>query len=207
MNQNNRLLLVGFVSSLTLVAMPALAHVVVKPSQVGVDAFQTFTVGVPTEKDLPTVAVRLVLPDGLQEVIPNAKPGWTIKVKKNGTGDDAPVTEIDWTGGTVPVGQRDEFAFNAQVPASPTTLQWKAYQTYQDGSVVSWDQTPNGSDDATGDKGPYSTTDIINDLTVSPAVTSPTQAVSAPSDSKPLVLSVIALIIALVGVGLSLRKK
>jgi hypothetical protein len=49
------------------------------------------------------------------------------------------VSEISWTGGNIPAGQRDEFLFSAQAPASSTTIPWKAYQTYADGSVVAWD--------------------------------------------------------------------
>ena len=29
---------------------------------------------------------------------------------------------------------------------------------------MTWDQTPTGSDDAEGDKGPYSTTKVVDDL-------------------------------------------
>ncbi len=158
------------ISTLMLSATPAFAHVTVKPNEVGAAAFQTFTVGVPVEKDIPTTEIRLVIPDGLKYVTPNVKPGWTIDVKKTGEGEDAKVTEITWTGGTVPAGQRDEFMFSAQVPASPTTVAWKAYQTYEDGTVVSWDQDPKakGHDDEGGDKGPYSQTNIIDDLAQAP---------------------------------------
>jgi uncharacterized protein YcnI len=149
-------------SALTLSALPAFAHVVVTPNQVGVAKFQTFNIGVPSEEDkskAPTVEVRLVMADGLKEVTPTLKPGWTVTTKKNG--DD--VTEIDWKGGSVPTGFRDDFTFSAQVPASAATLQWKAYQTYQDGVVVSWDQDP--STIASGQEGtPYSTTNVVNDL-------------------------------------------
>jgi uncharacterized protein YcnI len=144
----------------------AFAHVVVNPNQVGIGKLQTFTIGVPNEKDTPTVTVRLVLPDGLEEVTPTVKPGWTIALKKDGEA----VQEISWTGGSIPSGQRDEFSFSAKVPDKETTLNWKAYQTYQDGSVVSWDQTLNGSDEARGDKGPYSETKVVNDLSNSSSI-------------------------------------
>ena len=98
----------GVVMSLLLSATPAFAHVVVKPNAVGVGAFQTFTVGVPNEKDNPTVGVRLVIPEGMKFVSPNVKPGWTIDVKKTGDGENAVVTEINWTGGSIPAGQRDD---------------------------------------------------------------------------------------------------
>jgi uncharacterized protein YcnI len=35
---------------------------VVKPNEVKVAAFQTFTMGVPNEKEIPTTAIRLVIP-------------------------------------------------------------------------------------------------------------------------------------------------
>jgi uncharacterized protein YcnI len=142
----------------------AMAHVAVQPGEVGVGKSQVFSINVPTEKESPTVGLRIVLPSGLQEVMPTVKAGWQATTKTTGEGDKMEVTEISWTGGSIPAEQRDEFSFSAQVPAEATTLQWKAYQTYQDGSVVSWDQTPTGSDDAEGDKGPYSTTKVVNDL-------------------------------------------
>src|SRR5207249_3731710 len=89
-----------------LAANLALAHAVVSPNQVGVAKFQTFSLGVPSEKDSNTVAVRLLIPQGLTYVTPNVKLGWKIDIKKQGTGENAVVNEIDWTGGSVPVGLR-----------------------------------------------------------------------------------------------------
>jgi uncharacterized protein YcnI len=154
---------------------PVSAHVVVKPNQVGVGAFQTFSVGVPNEKDVPTTSLRLIIPDGLKYVSPTVKSGWIIETKKSGEGEDAKITEISWTGGIIPVGQRDDFSFSAQVPSSKTTIAWKAYQTYEDGTLVSWDQNPdsikNLSDSQKEENekkglGPFSETNIIDDLAV-----------------------------------------
>src|SRR4051812_36632548 len=108
----------GIVMAALLAAMPVLAHVVVKPSQVGVGAFQTFSIGVPVEKDVPTIGLRLIVPEGLEYVSPNVKPGWRIAMKKSGTGENAKVTEISWTGGLIPAGQRDDFVFSAKVPSA-----------------------------------------------------------------------------------------
>jgi uncharacterized protein YcnI len=155
------------IGSIFLFAPPAFAHVVVKPSQVGIAAFQIFRMGVPNEKDSPTVAVRLVIPDGLKAISPNVKLGWTIDEKKIGDGDDAKVTEITWTGGVIPAGQRDDFVFSAQVPSKETTLNWKAYQTYQNGETIAWDHDPKLSKSADDDTAPppYSMTKVVNDLT------------------------------------------
>jgi uncharacterized protein YcnI len=171
----------------------ASAHVTIKPNQVGVGAFQTFTVGVPNEKDIVVTGVRLVMPSGLGEVSVTVKPGWTVQTQKSG--DE--VTEISWSGGSIPAEQRDDFTFSAQAPADPTDLQWKAYQTYEDGTVVSWDQDPAVSKDAVDNKGPFSVTNVVNDLTSSTPV----------EHSTPLWLGIIATVLGLAGIGLSFRRR
>jgi uncharacterized protein YcnI len=183
----------------------ALAHVVVKPSEVGIAAFQTFTVGVPNEKDTPTVAMKLLIPNGVKSVSPNVKTGWTIDVKRAGEGEERRVTEIDWTGGSIPAGQRDEFLFSAQVPSSETTLSWKAYQTYADGTVVSWDTQPNAQmSDEEKDKmeergtGPLSQTKVINDLKQTPQNNGSQQNTTKQTADFSLLLSIAALAIAVV---------
>jgi uncharacterized protein YcnI len=203
---NSKHLVIGLVTVLSLSAFnlhAAFAHVVVKPNQAGIGAFQTFSVGVPVEKDSPTVGLRLVIPAGLNYVSPNVKPGWTIESKKTGEGEDAKVTEINWTGGTIPSGQRDDFVFSAQVPAQETTLQWKAYQTYEDGTVVSWDQKPTKEekDDDSAPVGPYSETKIVNDLKPA-AVTPQTQSTNASTN-----LAFVALALSAVSIGMQLRKQ
>jgi uncharacterized protein YcnI len=179
----------------------ALAHVVVRPAEVAIGAFQTFTVGVPTEKDNPTVALRVAIPDEIKLVTPNVKPGWTIEVKKSGENADAKVTEIIWTGGSIPAGQRDEFLFSAQVPAKEANLVWQAYQTYENGEVVSWDQESNEAkhEERSETKGPYSQTKVINDLKNAKTET--------PTDNNALPLSITALALAAVSLALQFRKK
>jgi len=160
----------------------ALAHVTVKPGEAGLASYQTFTVSVPVEKDLPTTGLRLLLPEGLSSVIPNAKAGWTISVKVLPANPASPpaadgerprrqVTEIIWSGGSIPAGQRDDFAFSAKLPATASTLVWKAYQQYQDGSELAWDRDPKEPAPKTASGrsdfskfGPYSTTRVVNDL-------------------------------------------
>src|SRR4029078_6241590 len=120
MRKNNfKKLLIGTLAATVFLLQAgfASAHVVVKPNEVGAAAFQTFTVGVPVEKESPTVGLRLVIPEGVKYVSPNVKPGWKIDIKKQGEGEDAVVTEITWTGGEIPSGQRDDFVFSAQAPS------------------------------------------------------------------------------------------
>ncbi len=163
----------------------ASAHVTVSPKEVGVGKFQNFSISVPSEQDSPTVSLRLVLPDGLEHVSPTVKPGWNVKLVKgegstvsddgDGDGDVVEsdvVKEIVWSGGSIPAEFRDDFTFSAKVPATATTLTWKAYQTYKNGAVVSWEVQPgqpqpkkeDGTDDFAS-FGPASQTKVINDLT------------------------------------------
>jgi uncharacterized protein YcnI len=161
-----KLSILGMCLSFALYASAASAHVIVRPDTAGVAAYQTFTMSVPSEKDIATTALRLVLPEGLTSVSPTVKPGWRIEVKTQKVGDATVATEIDWTGGSIPGRFRDEFTFSAKTPATEGTLVWKAYQTYSDGSVVSWDADPAamaGDDDDSG-AGPYSQTKVVNDL-------------------------------------------
>ncbi len=216
-------------ASLVVFASTVSAHVVVSPKEVGVGKFQTFSVGVPVEKEIATVGLRLVVPDGLNYVTPNVKPGWKIEVKKEPVMKDGKqvmsedgdekverTSEISWTGGSIPAGQRDEFLFSAQVPTTATTLAWKAYQTYADGSVVAWDAAANAVADQKKSMdevmkkdpnmkmdetklNPYSETKVVDDLaeTQSAMNMSNKDIDSATRNGKAaLVVSVISLLVA-----------
>lgn len=158
------------------------AHVVVKPTKVGIGSFQTFTIGVPNEKDIATVGMRLIIPSGLEGVTPHVKQGWNIEVKKQGQGDDEVVTEIVWSDGSIPVGLQDDFLFSAQVPAQESKLSWKAYQTYADGSIVVWDKDFQ--------------TQVIDDLADIEKTT---------ASDKASLLNAAAIIISLLALGISLH--
>jgi len=142
----------------------AMAHVVVRPGDAKTGAYQTFTVSVPVEKESPTVKVKLEIPMGVALVTPTVKPGWTIQTEKHDEDGTDMISSITWTGGEIGIGMRDEFTFSAKTPDEPTDLQWKAYQTYKDGTLVSWDQQSTSSeekDDAT--TGPFSVTKVAVD--------------------------------------------
>ena len=197
MKHKTVLRLFGTIIAVALNISLASAHVVVKPAEVGIGSSQTFTVGVPNEKEVSTTAVRVVIPDGIKHVSPTVKPGWTITIKKETSNGEEKVTEITWTNGSVPADQRDDFTFSGQVPASEGELQWKAYQTYQDGTIVSWDQDPAKKEEGTT---PYSITKVTNDLVVSS---------DKKSDAElfTLVAAVMAVILSLASIGLQWKKR
>lgn len=203
------LLMVGVVGFIALVLpTTAAAHVVVSPKEAFTGEFKTFTVSVPNEKDVPTVALKLEIPVGLTYVTPTVKQGWTIKSETTGPGEDAKVTSISWTGGTIPVGQRDDFTFSAKLPDDATELQWKAYQTYENGVTVSWDQSESGAShhEEDSNSGPFSKTKIKNDSS-SQTTNFSDESVATDKANKAFVLASIALGLSVITFVLTVRKR
>lgn len=203
-----RLSLIGLavgIGALVISSTNVSAHVVVKPAEVLTASFQTFTVGVPNEKDIPTTSIKLDIPAGLKFVSPTQKAGWKIDLVKDG--DD--VKSITWMGGDIDVGLRDDFTFSAQVPAATTELHWKAYQTYSDGTVVSWDQAATDTEHSGADSGPFSVTKIVTESSADTAIKKAIQSADnakAMADNA-LYVGVAGVLIGLAGVYFGTRKK
>jgi uncharacterized protein YcnI len=146
----------GLVTVIGLWAGTAGAHVTVSPSslpQGASDAILTFRV--PNESTTASViAVRIQFPLAHPIVVlnPEAGSGWNVAVHstvlpKPITTDDgtftSTVSEIDWSGGSIPVGQFGEFNVLAQgLPTGTPLLTFKAVQLYSNGTVISWIQVP-----------------------------------------------------------------
>lgn len=194
-----------------LIATPVSAHVVVKPAEVPTAAFQTFTIGVPNEKDIPTTSVKLVMPAGLKYVQPTQKAGWQINVEKEGEGEDATVKSVTWSGNEVKPGFRDDFTFSGQVPDKATELQWKAYQTYSDGTIVSWDKasSADGHEAESETSGPFSVTKVVTDTATDISIKNSEQTANDAKSAAntALYLAMAAVVIGLIGVFLGIRKK
>ena len=116
-------------------------------SKVGVS--ETYRLNVPTEKDIATTQIRLIVPAGVAISRFQVTPGFTRTVTKNA---DGLVTEVVWKGRVAPM-EYARFFFQARNPAQGGELTWKIYQTYSDGSVVAWD-------DADPARGPASKTTV-----------------------------------------------
>lgn len=185
------------------------AHVVVNPTEATTATYQTFTVSVPVEKDQPTVGLKLQIPQGVQFVTPTVKPGWTITTDKTGTGEDAVVKSITWSEGAIGADLRDEFTFSAKTPDAASELRWKAYQTYQDGTVVSWDQPATGKDAESEDAGPLSVTKVTKDSVENASAKEANEtAVKAQNTAnQALYMSVGGILVGFMALFLATRKK
>lgn len=126
----------------------ALAHVTVWPRESRTGAYEKYTVRVPTEGDVATASVEVILPEGATLVSMGAPAGFTYELRKTGKA----VTSIVWTMKINP-GEFAEFSFMARNPATPGPVAWRAIQSLVDGSKIEWSG-------AAGSKQPASVTTL-----------------------------------------------
>ncbi|MEV4415088.1 YcnI family protein [Catellatospora sp. NPDC049609] len=135
---------------------PSAAHVTVTPSTATAGGYGTFSFKVPNERPTAsTTRLEVVFPTEhpVTAVSVRPMPGWTITVNRQpattatpAAGEHAaaaPVTSIVWQDGAVGPGEFQLFDVSVgPLPKSPTTLMFKALQTYSDGEVVRWIDPP-----------------------------------------------------------------
>jgi uncharacterized protein YcnI len=130
--------------ALALAAL-ASAHAQVSPPIALAKRGQVFTLAVPTEKeDAATTRVELTPPSGFAIDSFAPAPGWTRDVQSTGSGEEAAIHKVTWSGGKVPHEEDAVFQFLASAEAAKTYT-FKVRQTYSDGTVVDW-SGPESSD-------------------------------------------------------------
>jgi uncharacterized protein YcnI len=134
--------------------LPAAAygHARISPGVSVKGALELYTLAVPTEKEkAQTTEVELTPPSGfaIDSFVPT--PGWKRTVQQTGSGENAVITKVTWSGGKVPTGEDAAFSFLAS-PSAAKTYTFGIRQTYSDGSVVDWNgpessETPSATVD------------------------------------------------------------
>jgi uncharacterized protein YcnI len=122
----------------------AYAHARVSPPVALAKQLQVFTLAVPTEKEGKTTQVELTPPSGFSIDSFAPSPGWKRTVQQTGSGEEAVIQKVTWTGGKVPTGEDSLFQFLA-IPSASKSYKFTVRQTYSDGSVVDW-SGPENSD-------------------------------------------------------------
>lgn len=100
----------------------------------------------------PTTALRVRIPEGVIAVKPMPKPGWQLTTKEGtyakaydyyGETLSKGVTEIVWSGGSLPDAWYDEFVFRARLPDQPagTVIHFPVVQECEKG-VHRWIEIP-----------------------------------------------------------------
>jgi uncharacterized protein YcnI len=116
---------------LTLAAAGAAwAHVEISPQEVPAGTTrQEFVAEVPAELDVPTTEIMLEVPEGFEVTNVSSPSGWQGNLSGR---------SIVWSGGEIPPDEVQEFAFEARTPEDAGEFRWRAFQTYEDGTVVEW---------------------------------------------------------------------
>lgn len=176
------------VAMLITVPSVALAHAVVYPRTSAPGAYEKYVLRIPNERDVPTTRVELHFPPGLRVVSFGDVAGWSLQVL---TDTAERITGAVWTG-NLPKERFIEFPFIAVNPKDSVRLTWPTIQTYANGDTVRW------TDPDTAAKTPVSSTLVS---------TAPGAAVPAKVSRTSLYISIIALLIALTGLGIALRGR
>ena len=136
------------------------AHVIVTPRESAPGAEQTYTIRVPTEGTVSSTSVELEVPAGLHVMTVAAGDGYTFDLEKDGNR----IVSITWKQEIKPK-EFKLYTFTAHNPQSGV-LQWKAHQTFADGSMRHWVGER-------GTKEPASVTTIVPKGGAAPAAKAP----------------------------------
>jgi uncharacterized protein YcnI len=145
----------AILATVVLGASAAWAHVVVQPPSLpkgASDAIFSFSTPNETTNGSNVTGLEVDFPTNapLLSAFAQTKAGWdatvvTAKLPKPVTTDDGTISEavskITWTAtaGGIPPNQFDLFTVSAgQLPSNAGSLEFKAIQTYSDGTSVSW---------------------------------------------------------------------
>ncbi|WP_462411348.1 YcnI family copper-binding membrane protein [Neobacillus sp. Marseille-QA0830] len=199
------------VLGLFLFSSAASAHVTVMPKTSTTGAWETYTVKVPVEKEVATTKVTLKTPAGVEIESYQPVPGWTYSAERDADGKVKSIT-FEATGDGILPGQFQQFSFVAKNPDQTGDVAWDAYQYYKDGSIVEW----------TGEEGaasPHSITEIVSGTTTNnqhadQSATEDTKkegttttVTEKSSNSVPLILSAVSVILSLAALVVAFRKK
>jgi uncharacterized protein YcnI len=128
-----------------VVTSAAMAHAKVAPPVIQKGTDNVFIVAVPTESETATTtAVELTVPEGFGVDAVMPAPGWQISTTKTGSGENADITKIAWSGGNLPSEEATSFEFVGGAD-SAKDYTFAVRQTYSDGKVVDW-SGPESSD-------------------------------------------------------------
>jgi uncharacterized protein YcnI len=119
-------------------APAAFAHAIVSPPVAKSKVLQQFTLSVPTEESgTTTTEIELTVPSGFAIDSFEPSPGWKRSQQATGSGEEAVIQKVTWTGGSVPTGEDAVFRFNASLTSNKTYV-FDVRQTYANGKVVDW---------------------------------------------------------------------
>jgi uncharacterized protein YcnI len=203
-------------AAFSLFAGIASAHVNVLPKETTQGSYEMFTVRVPSENEtVPTTQIKVEFPSDVNISRFEPKSGWKYEIEKDSAGK---ITSVTWTSENVGLSSTEFGLFNMQgkVADDATEIAFKAYQTYQDGSVVEWIGAPDSEKPASvttvnpksadGSEAHHGTTESKEETTTERANNEAVKGTTSASNA-PLYVSIAALIAALLSLVISLKRR
>ena len=123
----------GLVMSL---AATTWGHSDLDPRQSIPNKWETYTLNVPTETEVPTVQVHLLVPQEFEIEMLEHSPVWQITKTRDERGY---IREVTWSGSSIPPQTFNEFKLLVRNPTTPGPYIWKIQQYYQDGTAATWE--------------------------------------------------------------------
>lgn len=136
---------------LLVAAAPAAAHVTANPRTQPAGKFVKVDFRVPNERESDTVALRVRMPAGVEEVKVRRPAGWDYDLVREG----GEVVEVRFHGGRILPPEFEEFSLTMKMPAAPGRIHFPAWQEYADGTVIEWVQIPAAGAPAPEHPAPY----------------------------------------------------
>jgi uncharacterized protein YcnI len=131
-----------------LFAAQAGAHARVSPSLTQLGTSNVYTLVVPTESETATTTeVEMTVPAGFSIGSFEAIPGVKREVVAEGTGDEATISKVTWTGLDVPSGEGAFLRFSGRTEKAGD-FTFLVTQTYSDGKVANWTGDENADEPA-----------------------------------------------------------
>lgn len=204
-------------AAVLLVTAPAAsAHVQVRPALAAPGDPVLFQVIVPNEKDAHTVEVTLQIPKDVLPFSFEEPDGWT---RENKEGADGSLEQVTWKGKLAEDGFA-RFSFLASTPEQEGDIVWKSIQTYDDGSTSRWIGAPDSDNPAAVTKisksAPRENAGGEGGEAESPAAEStpgpesaepePASVTENSESPLPIILSVVALVLAAAAFVLQMRR-
>lgn len=136
----------------------AFAHITLETAEAPANGYYKAILRVPHGcAGAATTGLRVQIPEGVQEAKPMPKPGWNLAIKRaklakpytsEGTTVTEGVVEIDWSGGSLPDDEYDEFVFRVKLPdTAGKTINFPTIQVCG-GTETKWIEIPaEGQDD------------------------------------------------------------
>lgn len=187
------------------------AHVEVTPKTSTIGVEETYTVKVPSEKDIPTTKFTIKIPSGFEFDSFEPVAGWNFSIQKDTNGRVKSIT-YEATGQGILPEEFQRFVIVAKNPDKAATAAWDAYQYYKDGTIVEW-TGKEGSDT------PHSITNIVSQTAAeqpsnqaaeqAKASNKETAATAATTENSwlPLTISIISALLAILSIVIAVRKK